>query len=392
VLREEQQNRILIKDYKKTMGWINKQKQIIIVLFISLVVFSLSDFILSNLLSKNQLYKIVGSSSVVRISHEIYHHDLAKNININETWGEEKYILCTNEFGFKDSCDLDLNNKSSKHFDVAFIGDSFTEAVGIEYEKSFVGLFATANPNLKVANLGVSSYSPTIYFKKIEFLLQKGFTFSNIVVFPDISDIQDEGFYYLLKDNVVKSKVILNANIVFKALESFKRNYGHNFLFTNLLINKLRSVWRSLHEDSDNFDKFNKVFKPKNRALWTHNQDLQGYGELGVNGGVSQALESMKKLKELLDKNDIKLSIGVYPWKTQLQKGDKNHRGVSIWKNFCTLNSCANFINVNPYFFDKVRKYGFDNTIKNYYIPGDVHFNKLGNDIIFNILSKDFKL
>jgi hypothetical protein len=363
-----------------------------IVLFISLMVFFLSDFILSNLLSKNKLYKIVGPSGLVRISHEIYHHDLAKNININATWGKEKYALCTNEFGFKDSCDIDLNSKSSKKFDVVFIGDSFTEAVGIEYEKSFVGLFATANLNLKVANLGVSSYSPTIYFKKIEFLLQKGFTFSHVVVFPDISDIQDEGFYYFLKDNVVSSKVTLNAGAVFKILESFERNYGHNFLFTNLLINKFRSLWRDLHKDSDNIDKFNKIFKSKNRALWTHNQDLQWYGELGVNGGVSQSLETMKKLKELLDKNDIKLSIGVYPWKTQLQKGDQNHRGVLIWKDFCTLNSCVNFINANPYFFDKVTKYGFNNTIENYYIPGDVHFNKLGNDVIFNILSKDFKL
>jgi hypothetical protein len=31
----------------------------------------------------------------------------------------------------------------------------------MSYEESFVGIFAATNPNLEVANLGVSSYSPT---------------------------------------------------------------------------------------------------------------------------------------------------------------------------------------------------------------------------------------
>ena len=49
-------------------------------------------------------------------------------------------------------------------FDIAFIGDSFTEGVSLEYKNTFVGQISNYLSNYKIANLGVVSYSP-IYFQ-----------------------------------------------------------------------------------------------------------------------------------------------------------------------------------------------------------------------------------
>ncbi len=69
-----------------------------------------------------------------------------------------------------------------------------------------MGQIAKSRPELKIANLGVSSYSPSIYFSKVNFLLQQGITFKELVVYIDISDIQDEAISYELLDGVVVPK------------------------------------------------------------------------------------------------------------------------------------------------------------------------------------------
>jgi hypothetical protein len=45
-------------------------------------------------------------------------------------------------------------------------GHSFTEALGVAYEESFVGRFAAAFPQLDVLNGGVSGYAPSVYYAK----------------------------------------------------------------------------------------------------------------------------------------------------------------------------------------------------------------------------------
>ena len=51
-------------------------------------------------------------------------------------WGPNTYKLCTNIHGFKSKC----GNLGSDHYDIGFIGDSFTEGLGVQHEKTFVGI------------------------------------------------------------------------------------------------------------------------------------------------------------------------------------------------------------------------------------------------------------
>ena len=58
----------------------------------------------------------------------------------------------------------------------------------------------------KIANLSSASYSPAIYFAKINYLINNGYKFDEIIVFLDLSDLQDDVVRYELDGNVVKDK------------------------------------------------------------------------------------------------------------------------------------------------------------------------------------------
>jgi hypothetical protein len=54
---------------------------------------------------------------------------------------------------------------------------------------------------------------------------------------------------------------------------------------------------------------------------------------------------------------------------------------MAIWKEFCR-DRCEHFFNSFPAFFALVAENGSDDTIRKYYIAGDVHFNEAGNRIL----------
>src|SRR5262249_32683993 len=93
-----------------------------------------------------------------------YHHDLIPNRESTRVWGDVIYPWKTDKYGFRTGrC---APGEAEKSLDGIFvIGDSFTEALGSSYEQSFAGLMAcdAAQQNKAVWNLGVASYSPTIY-------------------------------------------------------------------------------------------------------------------------------------------------------------------------------------------------------------------------------------
>ena len=104
---------------------------------------------------------------------EIYDHKVATNYNSLVGWGDKRYKFCTDNNGFRISCNK--KDKNLKNFDIAFIGDSFTEGTGYKYEETFVGLIERKFSNKKIANLGLSSYIPSIYLTKIKKLLNNGY-------------------------------------------------------------------------------------------------------------------------------------------------------------------------------------------------------------------------
>ena len=197
------------------MSWIKSErlKEGLIILVTSLSLLLLVDYFLG--------YKILHNAPIstrnnaergLGIRHAIYHHTLAANFNGLTSFDQQtEYRFCTNDGGFKSDCNNIVNGKS---FDIAFLGDSFTEGIGLPYEKTFVGLIAAQLPEKKIANLAVASYAPSIYYTKLLTLINQGYRFKEVVIYIDISDIQDESNYAIVDGRVVDTlKTRLNFNL-----------------------------------------------------------------------------------------------------------------------------------------------------------------------------------
>lgn len=366
-----------------------KMKYILYYISVTVVLLLGLDFCATHFYAEKQVASLLEAERSYRTGHPVYHHGLLPDKNTTGLWGGRVNPVCTDSFGFKTLCGK-LVDPDNKHFDIAFIGDSFTEGIGVAYENSFVGLFEAAHPELRVANLGVSSYAPSIYYKKMQYLLENGFTFSEVVVLPDISDIQDEAISYTLDENdkvmdiVAVPAVSGNAGNAAgksaaadgKTEKSAFTKFRHKFFFTRMASRKIKMLLNP-----------SVKLKPYPRSDWAFATGLdEHYGEAGVEGGIERAVGAMRKLKRLLDQHDIPMSLAVYPWPNIVKSGMLRHRGVTIWEDFCREENCARFIDANPFFFQAAERDGMEAVYKKYFIYRDVHFNEEGNRVIFEAL------
>ena len=335
------------------------------------ILFFGSDFVYTN------YFRVANQETIYRIQHDIYHHSLLPSFDGIGKWGEISYRVCTDGNGFKSDCENIFTSQTS--FDVAFIGDSFTEAIGMTYEDSFVGMFADTYPSINIANLGVLSYSPTIYRTKLQYLIEKGYRFNHVIVFIDISDINDESVYY--RDS---SGHILRHAIHLQSLNRIKFYIVSNF---SLSTYAFKSIKRLLV--SETAPSTIKKLSTLKRSEWTYNSFSNAYGKLGVTGSIEKAVHEMTLLYELLDRIGVKLSVGVYPWPAQIIEMARNNTNknlqVDLWRDFC-VNKCKNFINLFPRYYDEIKNSSVEDVYRAYFIKGDLHYNREGNRLIYEAL------
>ncbi len=329
------------------------------------------DAIYSPLEKKERQLEKEENEKKYRVKSSYFHHTLKPNIKTKSFWGNIEYVTCTNAYGFRDSCDKKKSEDNS--FQIIFIGDSFTEGIGVEYDKSFVGMYDKSS-KYSVLNMAVSSYSPIIYLKKIKYFLDKGLKIDSVIVFLDISDIDDEANYYEQcqnNSNVCHRKEIMNLEI--NSLDPIKNENNFTFPLLNFIQVKLKEIKR--------------IIKPKNyiyrknfiRSEWTYN-NFESYKE-----GLENSIKYMTELSKTLNEKNIKLSLAVYPHPATLIHDNKNSKHVKIWKDFCE-NKCLNFIDLFPVFFNEIQNDNQMEIIDKYYIKNDIHFNESGNKKIFDIL------
>jgi len=147
-----------------------------------------------------------------RVSHPFYHHDFTPKYDGTTFWGPIQYTFHTNSLGFRDVSTREVPLRTEQ-FRFLLIGDSFTEGLGVDYESTFAGILAKkyAAAGAEILDAGVVSYSPAIYWKKVEFLLERrGLQFNAVVLLLDLSDIQDEAWSYRINEegNVIDAPEI----------------------------------------------------------------------------------------------------------------------------------------------------------------------------------------
>ena len=104
-----------------------------------------------------------------------------------------------------------------------------------------------------------------------------------------------------------------------------------------------------------------------------------------MQASIDKSVALLEKMHALCNKNNIKLSVGIYPWPGQILYDTEKSKQVKIWRDFCT-DKCDHFYNSFPTFFKLVEGSSKEEVIANYYFIGDIHFNGAGNQLI----AKDF--
>ena len=135
----------------------------------------------------------------------------------------------------------------------------------------------------------------------------------------------------------------------------------------------------------------NLNFKPDHiinnlRSSWTYDYDEDrlkySYEEIS-----EIMLDNMSNLYFLLNKNNISLSIAVYPWPGTLYNDQSNNLHLNLWKRFCE-NKCKNFYDFMTPFFELKENNFFKEVYKKYYFKNDFHFNFQGNKKIAEFFYK----
>ena len=380
-------------------------KSYFLILFITILIWTVIDFFFG----RNLLNSIKYANNHGTI-HPNYHHTFLPKVNKILYWAGLEYNFCTDNHGFRNSCSA--VKVREKNFDIVFIGDSVTEGVGLDYEDTIVGIINKNLKDKKIANLAASSYSTHIYNNKIKFLLENGYTFNEVFVLIDPSDIQDDTEIYKVSGNTVisknrkisfynfyidKAKYLVKKTfpMTYEFLILFKKKFNFNKKNLNHIELNDKSNIKNLGNEGKNtlkikLPKYEKEFKniDLRRLAWTYDKNIN-YGKIPVKESIKMSINQMNQLYETLITKNISLSIVIYPLPPQLAFDKELSMQVKIWEKFCFL-KCKQFINSFPYFFEKLNETSFLEVNNKYFIKNDVHFNKKGNQAIANLITKHF--
>ena len=271
-----------------------------------------------------------------RIRNDVFGHTLKANFE-GYGWWHEKYKICTNIYGAKSDCDK-INNLDTK-YDIVFLGDSFTEGVGLSWENSYIGKISNKLKDKKILNI-----------QKIEnnYVIQNNLQNKNNILLKNLL----EPFPMTLKFIISIRRLFLEKS--YKQDIKLKDYLSEDFYLTNWL----------------------------NTNNLTNTKDEISYDKL-----IHKSLDIMEKIYKILKQKNIKLSIVVYPHPVQIINNNLNSRNERMWKKFC-LQKCDKFINLSSY-FENIKLSELE-TINKYYINGDIHFNQYGSELISELFLENF--
>jgi hypothetical protein len=309
-----------------------------------------------------------------RVASDVYHHGFRPLSSVDhDRWGPRVVSYRINSLGLRDATARRVPLATDRRR-ILFMGDSFTEGIGLDWDKSFVGLVAQAldKEGVEVLNGGCVSYSPTIYYRKVRWLLDEGFKCDDLVVYIDMGDIQDEVCYRLDASGSVAADEMRRIREERENIRYGLPPFLHN-LHLRLLLKKRTIALFALYELVEDALKTDD----RRAAMWTLDPRL--YEEFGREG-LLNADEHMSLLDDLLRPRGIRLTVAVYPWPDQIRRNDLESLQVTFWRRWAADHGAA-FIDYFPLFVDKSKS---RETLRRDFIRGDIHWSEDGHRRVAN--------
>jgi hypothetical protein len=214
-----------------------------------------------------------------------------------------------------------------------------------------------------------------------------GLRFQELVIFADISDIQDEVAYknfvpggssfvsisYFIYNTIKRYSFIGNLILTSKTAIHYLKQVES--LYYSYIGSKKTGVSSTTNKGGysgawENWEQYDKE-----RDAWLF--DETNFTRWGKEG-MELAERNMDNLLRLCRQYDIKLTIAAYPWPSEIRKSRQASKNMRFWQQYCQTRE-IDFLNLYPLF------QGGENPeamIAKYYIPGDIHFNADGHELV----------
>jgi hypothetical protein len=340
------------------------------------------------------LLKIPYDYNSFRIKHPYFHHGLKSNQAAMTAWGGLVYPVFTNSMSFRDSAVYRVE-KDPDHRRILILGDSHTEAVGVDFKYSFCGRLqqAAGERNIEILNAAAVSYSPRIHYLKTDYLLnKKGFRTDEIWVFVDISDLQNEIAYEAFQPReegyLYPFATKLRSFLKKRSFTWYTVGSAKDAKKISAFVDKMKAfdprALSNLHKNT--VELYYDFFRDFNDEDMLRSPEFHGVGEWYndrglielADRGLELGQQNMAKLAELCRQHKIRLRLAVHPWQTQVLRQDTMDYYVRSWKDFCDSEG-IDFINLFPVFINGENPFTVTET---YYIPEDNHWNEAGHELV----------
>ena len=367
-----------------------------IILFI--ISFCLIDFIFSffffNLIFLN-LEKIHYTDLNNRIFNKEYKYTFKPNTSFLSRYNDFVYKIHTNNFGFRDKENRTINKDKDIIF---FIGDSFMEGVGLNFEDTLVGHLD--DNEFTYLNSGVTSYSTYLYKKKTISFLEKNkdLKVKRVVLLFDKSDPLDDQSYVPINKREKQNqkpeffekgkklppykKKISEKSITFaflKLLGNFLEEKQRDLKYRYIISKKYDTNFLNLNQNQITAMKSvgNVTYMSKyytDNLIWEN--DMKIY--------ILDSFENLKDLEIILSKKDIKLDIFLFPWPYELLFEDVRNNYLDyielINRDYdLNIHSCYDFF-LKDNILDQLELIG------KAFLLADVHYNSYGYKTLANCI------
>ncbi len=356
-----------------------KIKIFLINLILFIILYLISDVIFSRFVFKQS------------VDHKCYDHvDDGKFYKMRKNCFSNMRIISSID-SFKVYTDI-YNNRYSgkkrdiKSSDIVFLGDSQTFGIGSNWEDTFVGILENKFNNYNFYNLGVPSYSPTVYDYVFEqFIKDKKLNIKKIYVLIDLTDVGDEANRWEIINGRPNLK---NQKVIYKKLSGFSKFKKDNFKGIYLISSKIRSFFRKLKVKDNQYKPVNG--NPTGAYIYTDHEVLTGCNTEnkksewwtcgGVEYGLNKLEKNITKLGKKANKMNSEFYIIIMPWPDTLNFGQTKFNWENFNNNLCIKASCSKLINLFPK-FTKIKETN-NNWLKTIYLNNDIHLTKKGNELV----------
>ena len=354
--------------------------------FLINVIFFVSFYVVGDLIFSNFIFtRSVDHKCYIHINEGKF-YKLRKNCfaKMRIISSIDPYKVYTNEKGQRYSG----HKINSKTKNIVFLGDSQTFGVGNDWENTFPGIIENKTGKYNIFNLGVPSYSPSVYnYIFTNFKSKNQINIDKVYVLIDLTDIADENNRWKIVNGMPElneKKIIDKSDYITK----FKRE---NFKGLHLISTNIRFLFRDLKKNNANSNRYKPVNgNPTANFIYKNHEEIEDcntdmikkkyWNCGGINLGLKKTKKEIIRLSYNVRDHGSEFYIIIMPWPDTLNFGQKIFNWENYIYNLCEKSSCDGVINLFED-FENI-KLSEPDWLEKIYLKDDIHLTHLGNKII----------